>query len=256
QDNFKKALEEDYYLGPVYISKYDLPFISISLPILDENNTQVGVLASEVDLSPMWGAVAKIKVKETGYVYVVDQDGKLIAYKDVNLVKKNLALNQIQGVKNFFNNIRQPETYLSFNNEKVIGNWKSVDATGWGVIVELPMKELFQDAEITNKGFKITGKKITPLVTSIRNTRIKPKIRVKKKLREPRIIEKTVSSPSMILVISITYVCTSTPTPTGTTTPTPTPTTTPPPFDLLTIGVIGGLGVVIIVLIVLLFRKK
>ena len=47
-----------------------------------------------------------------------------------------------------------------------------------------------------------------------------------------------------------------TPTPTGTTTPTPTPTTTPPPFDLLTIGVIGGLGVVIIVLIVLLFRKK
>jgi branched-chain amino acid transport system substrate-binding protein len=46
-------------------------------------------------------------------------------------------------------------------------------------------------------------------------------------------------------------------TPTGTATTTPTGTATPPPpIDILTIGLIGGMGVVIIVLLVLLFRKK
>jgi hypothetical protein len=43
--------------------------------------------------------------------------------------------------------------------------------------------------------------------------------------------------------------------PTGTTTPTGTA-TQPPPIDILTIGLIGGMGVVILVLLVLLFRKK
>ncbi|KYK27369.1 hypothetical protein AYK26_03865 [Euryarchaeota archaeon SM23-78] len=145
QEKFKKALEEDYYLGPIYISEYQLPFISISSPIQDENDTIIGVLDAEVDLSPMWDTTSKIRVKKTGYIYVVDQRGRLIAYKDISLVMENLDLKQIQGVKNFLNNIRTSETYTSFNNEKVIGNWKSIDTTGWGVIVELPVKEIFQE---------------------------------------------------------------------------------------------------------------
>jgi len=145
QEKFKKALEEGIYLSDIYISEYKVPFISISLPILDENNTIIGVLTSEADLSPMWGTISKIRVKKTGYVYVVDQNANLIAYKDVSLVKKKLNLEHIQGVKNFLNNIPKSETYTSFNNEKVIGTWKSIDIAGWGVIVELPYKEVSQE---------------------------------------------------------------------------------------------------------------
>ena len=148
QEKFKKAIEGNRYLGPVYISKYDIPFISIGLPIMDEDGARIGVLVTEVDLSPMWGTISKIKVKKTGYVYVVDQDGKLIAYKDVNLVKKNLDLKHILGVKNFLNNIRTPETYISFDDEEVIGNWKSIETTGWGLIVELPTKEVSQELSV------------------------------------------------------------------------------------------------------------
>jgi len=148
QEKFKKPLEEGIYLSDIYISEYKVPFISISLPILDENNTIMGVLISEVDLSPMWGTISKIRVKKTGYVYVVDQNANLIVYKDANLVKENLNLKHIQGVKNFLNNIPTIETYTSFNNEKVIGTWKSIDIAGWGVIVELPTKEIFQELSL------------------------------------------------------------------------------------------------------------
>jgi len=145
EEKFKKAIEGNHYLSSVYISEYDLPFFSISLPIEDEQNTIIGVLSAEVDLSPMWGTTSRIRVKKTGYVYVVDQYGKLIAYKDVNLVKKNLDLKQIQGVKNFLADIHKSETYTSFNDEKVIGTWESIDVVNWGVIVELPTKEIFQE---------------------------------------------------------------------------------------------------------------
>jgi len=145
QDKFKKAIKGDYYLGPVYISEYDLPFISMSLPIINENNTKIGVLYAEVDLSPMWDTISRIKVKKTGYVYVVDKEGTLIAYRDISLVKKNLDLKYIQGVKNFLNDIHTSETYTSFNDENVIGNWETIGVTGWGLIIELPIEEVFQE---------------------------------------------------------------------------------------------------------------
>ena len=164
QEKFKKALEERVYLSDVYISEYQVPFISISLPILNENNTKIGVLAAEVDLSPMWGTISKIQVKKTGYVYVVDQNANLIAYKDVNLVKENLNLKHIQGVKNFLNNIHAIETYTSFDNEKVIGTWKSIDIAGWGMIIELPAKEVFQELSVF---FFIGGASIILFILSI-----------------------------------------------------------------------------------------
>ncbi|MCK5021007.1 MAG: HAMP domain-containing protein, partial [Candidatus Peribacteraceae bacterium] len=145
EEKFKKAIEGDIFLGPIYISKYDIPFISISSPISDDDGEIIGVLASEVDLSPMWGTISKIKVKKTGYVYVVDNDGHLIAYKDIALVKEHLDLNHIGGVRNFFNNVHVSDGYISFNDEEVIGDWKMIEIVGWGLIVELPSKEVFQE---------------------------------------------------------------------------------------------------------------
>ena len=96
----------------------------------------------------MWGTISKIKVKETGYVYVVDHDGYLIAYKDIKLVKEHLDLGHIKGFVNFLNNVRASETYISFNDEDVIGNWISIEITGWGLVVELPTKEVSQELSV------------------------------------------------------------------------------------------------------------
>ncbi|MFH0876403.1 MAG: ATP-binding protein [archaeon] len=142
EDKFKKALGGDFYLGSVYISNYQIPFVSISIPIKDRNNTIIGVLATEVELSPMWGTISKIEVMKTGYVYVVDRNGILIAYKDINKVKQNINLKDSPGVNNFFIGIHSNKAYTSFTNIKVIGNWEEILSTHWGVIVELPVKEL------------------------------------------------------------------------------------------------------------------
>jgi len=148
QEKFKKAIEENFYISPVYISTYNLPFVSISLPIVDKTNTKIGVVAAEVDLSPLWDTISRAKVKKTGYVYLVDQNGYLIVYKDLALVKQNPNLKDIQGVKNFLDHIQTFATYDSFNKEKVIGNWKPIEITGWGLLVELPKKEVFQETLI------------------------------------------------------------------------------------------------------------
>lgn len=139
---FQEVMKGKKYISPIYVSKYGLPFMSVGLPIFDQNNTQIGALATEVDLSPMWNTVSKIKVGSTGYVYVVDREGNLVAYRDVNLVKMRPNLTSVVGVKNFLNTTSVSEIYTSFTGEKVIGSSQPIKTTGWGLIIELPYAEV------------------------------------------------------------------------------------------------------------------
>ncbi len=147
QKKFIEAQKGEPYIGEYYISEYDIPFLTISLPIFDAKNEIIGVLSAEIDLSPMWDTISRIKVQETGYVYVVDHRGGLIVYKDISLIKENLNLKDIQIVKKFLEHSRDAESqiYISFTNEKVIGNWRSIGTTDWAVIVELPMEEVYNE---------------------------------------------------------------------------------------------------------------
>lgn len=148
EDIFTKAISGLRYIGPVYISDYGLPAISISLPITDLSNRIIGALSAEVDLSPMWETATSIRVGKTGYAYVVDHAGGLIAYRDISSVKAGINLKNIAIVNAFINKKSGAEFYPSFTGETVFGSWQSVVATGWGIIVELPQKEITGDLSI------------------------------------------------------------------------------------------------------------
>lgn len=142
---FKKGLEGEIYFSPVHISRYGLPEIDISMPVFDKSNAKIGVLRAEIDLSPMWDVVSRIKIGRTGYAYVVDADGRLIAYKDISLVKRGFNLRGEGGVDQFLSGASSPWVYRSFINRLVIGSWQPINVTGWGIGVELPVRELLID---------------------------------------------------------------------------------------------------------------
>lgn len=145
QERFLGGLKSDVYISDVLILENDLPCIFISVPVFNKTNNKVGVIMAEVDLSPLWGIISKVKIRSTGYVYIVDSKGQLIAYKDISLVKSKLDLKNIKGVQNFFDNKEGFGTYKSFTGENVLGSWQNVNTVNWGLIVELPTKEIFKD---------------------------------------------------------------------------------------------------------------
>ena len=79
---------------------------------------------------------------DTGYIYVVDQSGRLISYKDISVVKQGLVLTDVQGVQNYLSNRKKIEAYSSFTGQEVRGISTTIPATGWGLIVELPKDEI------------------------------------------------------------------------------------------------------------------
>ena len=78
---FTEAMKRQTYVGPVHFPKPAEPYVSIAVA-----RGGTGVTLAEVSVKKVWDMVAAIKVGETGYAYIVDGKGRLIADRDPALV--------------------------------------------------------------------------------------------------------------------------------------------------------------------------
>ena len=92
EEYFKQALKDKYYFGPVEYGS-GRPTIKISAQIeaeqegggTDSKTKVIGVIAADIDLTPIKDIISKITLGKTGFVYVLSSDGKIIASSNNNL---------------------------------------------------------------------------------------------------------------------------------------------------------------------------
>ena len=137
-----------YISGIYYDDVTHEPLIILAIP-LDIWDFQ-GTLAAEVNLQFMWTLVDQLKVGETGYVYIVDNEGNLIAFRDTARVLSGENVRQISAVNEFTANqslsvnvMPEIETYTGLLGEKVVGTYVPLIAPQWAVVTELPYTEAY-----------------------------------------------------------------------------------------------------------------
>ena len=138
------------YISPIYfdnVTNEPLMVLAIPVNIWDFH----GTLAAEVNLQFMWTLVDQLKMGNTGYVYVVDSEGNLIAARDTARVLRGENVKQIFEVKEYVENASQSKdstleigSYTGLLGETVVGTYVPLSAPEWAVITELPTVEAYQ----------------------------------------------------------------------------------------------------------------
>ncbi|MBN2737260.1 MAG: methyl-accepting chemotaxis protein [Spirochaetales bacterium] len=141
----------------VYIDEVtNEPLVLISIPILNIYSDLTRYLFLEINLKFMWEIMEQIKIGKTGYAYVVDEQGYLIAFKDSARVLVHESLNHIVSVSEFLDNLETMEKntkdYEGLLNQNVIGTTISLKSPQWAVIVEMPLSEA--NEPVTNNIFR------------------------------------------------------------------------------------------------------
>ena len=73
----------DTYYGPVYFRNESEPYMTLAVRDAASGG---GALVAEVNLKFIWDVVSRIQVGKSGYAYVVDSSGDLIAHPDISAV--------------------------------------------------------------------------------------------------------------------------------------------------------------------------
>jgi signal transduction histidine kinase/DNA-binding response OmpR family regulator/HAMP domain-containing protein len=134
--------------------------IRMAVPIHDMNGPIVGVLAAEISVREMLDVVRQAQIGHTGYAYIVDQNGRLMAHKSVSrfLQLQNQDLSHLP----IIHHITHPKSdvllnaeYLGLEGSQVIGAFAPISVTPWYTIVELPTQEAY--APMLRLGFTLVG---------------------------------------------------------------------------------------------------
>lgn len=141
---FRHAMRGERYLSGVGFSAYSgQPVVSLAMPVSDLRQATVGVLMAQVNFHRMWNIVTGLKVGESGYAYVVDEQGRLIAYRDISPVLRHEDLRHLPTVAAFLQGRPITAAYRGLTGQRVIGALAPIAGTPWAVVAELPTGEAY-----------------------------------------------------------------------------------------------------------------
>jgi GAF domain-containing protein/HAMP domain-containing protein len=149
QDEVVAQIEQGQrYMSQIYIDDITgepLTVMAVPINVWDFQ----GTLVVEVNLQFIWSLVAQLKVGETGYAYVVDSQGNLIAFRDTNRVLQGENVAFIEKVSEFVNSESKNETLTSLsqgiNGTTVLSTYSPLGTPDWAVVIELPWQEAYGD---------------------------------------------------------------------------------------------------------------
>ncbi len=140
----------DVYIDPVTCE----PLIGIRIPVLNALREIKLTLTAEVNLKFMWDLVDHLKVGQTGYAYVVDRMGNLLAFGDTARVLKGENVARVPTVAEFIQNparrsLQSAKIYRGIADSFVVGTYVPLDTPQWAIVTELPWTEAFREIMLT-----------------------------------------------------------------------------------------------------------
>jgi len=152
-DAFLEAATGSPALSKVYfLEEPTIPYIDFFTPITTTNGEIAGVIKSQLELDTLWEVIAEVKRQETGFAYIVDNDGRLLAHPKTEYVEAGTNVASRTLVGKLLNNEPMGSEltqymYAAFDGRKVIGNGINLKQFNWVIVVQQDVAEAF--AQVT-----------------------------------------------------------------------------------------------------------
>ncbi|MGP1437909.1 MAG: methyl-accepting chemotaxis protein [Treponema sp.] len=167
---FKVGMQGGRYLTDPFLCARTGRFISVfSVPIYGNNNKIIGVLAASVPGTWVSEVVKTLAVGETGYCYIINKDGDLIAHKDESLVEKKVNAGKLAktdskyaSLANFLGEALKEENssvgYYTYNGTSYIASFAKIkNANGRTTIITAPINEFMGSVSTLQRSMYVLG---------------------------------------------------------------------------------------------------
>jgi methyl-accepting chemotaxis protein len=144
KSSFKRAVKGGTYISDVQISKRLYPVITVAVPVYLYAGKVIGVLEAEINVSQIDNIINKCKVGKTGYVFIVNNDGRVLFHPNKQLALKRTNLSGLPVVRAVLSeNSQAMHKLFRVDGQEVIASGTVIKSLGWGVIAVQPTAEAF-----------------------------------------------------------------------------------------------------------------
>ncbi len=141
---FLEAEAKGVVFGPVYFRNQSEPYMTIAVA---HAGRHAGVTVAEVNLKFIWDLINSMQVGRTGYAYVVDRNGRLIADPDLSLVLRDTDWSRkphvAAALASLHGDMPAHGSHIAEEPDgaRVLAAFAPVPRLDWVVFVELPLAE-------------------------------------------------------------------------------------------------------------------
>jgi len=157
---FRSAIAGQHNISSAAINKVTgEPFVAVAVPINNANGQPVGVLADLVNIAFLHDRIADISIGKTGYAYIVDKEGNVIADPDpANVLKENIT--KIEGMEEISKRIVSGTAgvygYVYKGVHKTAG-YAPIPLAGWSTALSMPDDEFLAPARAVRNNVVIAA---------------------------------------------------------------------------------------------------
>lgn len=151
KEHFIKALKGESTVSSVLISQYENePIYAFTTPIKDTLNEKIiGVLFAASDAKELSKMIASISHGKSGYAFIVDTQGTIIAHKDFSKVlhQENLLTPsnlQLSGIASRMIKAKSGNDIFTESNRQWNIAYTPIKTTGWSIGIVVPHDEIHE----------------------------------------------------------------------------------------------------------------
>ena len=145
--NVKNSAGKIIYSIPYYDEASDITMITCSSPFYNRRKSFGGTSTVDINLESMQSYISRLKIGETGYVYIVAANGLCIAHPNKELVMKaTLQDFPNESVRKFGVDIlkmSEGEGRYESSGVEYHGYFTTIPQTGWKIVVGISQNELY-----------------------------------------------------------------------------------------------------------------
>ncbi|MDR3596465.1 methyl-accepting chemotaxis protein [Clostridium sp.] len=166
RDYFKAVIsKKKTVVSDVLISKTTgKPAVVIAVPIFNAKNELQGILGATLDLSSLEDMRNKITLGQTGYAFITDTQGQILAHPDAKMAGDRTNVSDMEIVKKALAGESGAQSY-EYQGNQSFGSYTNVPITGWTVVVTQSQNEAY--SSITNTKIKMIGIAVFILIITI-----------------------------------------------------------------------------------------
>jgi len=126
-----------------YIDKATGNLVVSITGVIKDGNKVIGVAGIDVDLAALSKSLSEIAIGDSGYLYITDQNGVVIAHPDSTLIGTDKIAKE-----SFWDKIKtNKQDFISYKlkGEKQFAIYDTSEITGWKIIATLNYSELSKD---------------------------------------------------------------------------------------------------------------